>query len=85
MRMLLYPLRWLRAVLGGYFWLPCPVCGKKFGGFESEFPPDGSPLWGRPKEVPCFPGGYCYISMGRCICKWCAKELKNRSETEKSQ
>lgn len=24
----------LRAVLGGYFWLPCPICGKHFAGFE---------------------------------------------------
>lgn len=22
------------AWLGGYFWLPCPVCGKHFGGHE---------------------------------------------------
>lgn len=28
--------RWhhLRAVLGGYFWHPCPVCGRMFGGHE---------------------------------------------------
>jgi hypothetical protein len=29
--------RWfqhIRAVLGGYFWLPCPICGEKFGGHE---------------------------------------------------
>lgn len=29
--------RWfqrLRAWLGGYFWLPCPLCGRKFGGHE---------------------------------------------------
>lgn len=25
---------WLRAHLGRYFWLPCPVCGRKFGGHE---------------------------------------------------
>lgn len=23
-----------RATLGGYFWLPCPICGEYFGGFE---------------------------------------------------
>ena len=23
-----------RAALGGYFWLPCPVCGDPFGGHE---------------------------------------------------
>lgn len=22
------------ATLGGYFWLPCPVCGENFGGHE---------------------------------------------------
>ena len=31
---LLKPLRWLRAFVGGYFWLPCPICGENFGGFE---------------------------------------------------
>lgn len=25
----------LRALFGGYFWLPCPNCGKDFGGHES--------------------------------------------------
>ena len=24
----------IRAFYGGYFWLPCPVCGKMFGGHE---------------------------------------------------
>lgn len=23
-----------RAFVGGYFWLPCPVCGREFGGHE---------------------------------------------------
>jgi len=23
------------ALLGGYFWLPCPICGKNFAGYES--------------------------------------------------
>ncbi len=28
--------RWnrLRARIGGYFWLPCPLCGQMFGGHE---------------------------------------------------
>lgn len=26
--------RRLRALLGGYFWLPCPLCGTRFGGHE---------------------------------------------------
>lgn len=25
---------WLKALLTGYFWLPCPICGQKFGGHE---------------------------------------------------
>jgi hypothetical protein len=24
----------LKANMGGYFWLPCPMCGKMFGGHE---------------------------------------------------
>jgi hypothetical protein len=24
----------LYALVHGYFWLPCPICGKKFGGHE---------------------------------------------------
>lgn len=30
-------MRWfarLRAWIGGYFWLPCPVCDRMFAGFE---------------------------------------------------
>ena len=26
--------RWFRAFIGGYFWLPCPICGEPFGGNE---------------------------------------------------
>jgi len=26
--------RRMRARIGGYFWLPCPICGRMFGGFE---------------------------------------------------
>lgn len=32
-------MRWLHhlwADLFGYFWLPCPVCGKHFGGHEQH-------------------------------------------------
>jgi len=31
--------RWLQrlvALFGGYFWLPCPLCGEKFGGHEKH-------------------------------------------------
>ena len=27
-------LNWIYAPLNGYFWLPCPLCGKNFGGHE---------------------------------------------------
>lgn len=27
-------LHWLYAEINGYFWLPCPICGKCFGGHE---------------------------------------------------
>lgn len=26
----------LRALTGGYFWLPCPICGEMFGGHEKH-------------------------------------------------
>ena len=29
-------LNWLYAFIFGYFWLPCPLCGKNFGGHESH-------------------------------------------------
>lgn len=29
-------LAYLRALFCGYFWMQCPLCGKNFGGFESE-------------------------------------------------
>lgn len=25
---------WFYALIHGYFWLPCPICGKNFGGHE---------------------------------------------------
>ena len=28
--------RWLRARIGGYFWGPCPICGKPYGGHEAN-------------------------------------------------
>lgn len=35
----LLPYRWRRshrwfAAFGGYYWLPCPVCGREYGGHE---------------------------------------------------
>lgn len=29
------PWRRLKAHAGGYFWLPCPMCGEPFAGFET--------------------------------------------------
>jgi hypothetical protein len=37
----------LKASLGGYFWLPCPNCGRMFGGQEGR---RGEVLWNR--EIP---------------------------------
>ena len=25
----------IKALTGGYFWLPCPLCGRNFGGHET--------------------------------------------------
>lgn len=33
-----------KAILGGYFWLPCPNCGRMFGGQEGKH---GEVLWNR--------------------------------------
>jgi hypothetical protein len=33
-----------KAILGGYFWLPCPNCGRMFGGQEGK---RGEVLWNR--------------------------------------
>jgi predicted RNA-binding Zn-ribbon protein involved in translation (DUF1610 family) len=27
-------IQWIKAFLGGYFWLPCPICGENYGGHE---------------------------------------------------
>lgn len=38
MSMMIHP-RWLAftlAKLGGYFWLPCPICDQPFAGFEAS-------------------------------------------------
>lgn len=37
--MMIYPrfLARILAFLGGYFWLPCSLCGKNFAGFEWGF------------------------------------------------
>ena len=55
--------RWFNgcyAFLFGYFWLPCPLCGKKFGGHECS---DGN-------EVMLSYGE------GQCVCPKCGEEEK---------
>lgn len=29
-------LQWLKALACGYFWMPCPICGRMFGGHEEH-------------------------------------------------
>lgn len=51
--------RWVHhvyAVIAGYFWLPCPNCGRMFGSHES----DGGCLW---DDETC--------TNGRCLCPKC--------------
>lgn len=60
--------RWwhrLRAEIGGYFWLPCPLCGKEFGGHE----------WTHGAGIHSIPLGSSYHSQG--ICPRCAKERRS--------
>lgn len=53
------PRRWLahlRAIIGGYFWLPCPVCGQMFGGHEAgPMQQDGKVVC--PAHPPIWPDG----------------------------
>ncbi|HEY5989109.1 MAG TPA: hypothetical protein VIV12_22420 [Streptosporangiaceae bacterium] len=63
----LVPYRWRRlhhwyAACGGYFWLPCPVCGREFGGHEARA------VAGKPYEVPDPRRG---PMSGRLICPEC--------------
>lgn len=56
------PLRWLHrwyAAVGGFFWLPCPLCGVHFGGHEWR------PVGGRLASVPD-PCGPSNMSVGIC-------------------
>ena len=58
--------RWwqhIKAVLGRYFWAPCPICRKKFGGHESV---DGDSLFITPYE-------------GRAVCANCVELAKIRN------
>jgi hypothetical protein len=48
----------------GYFWLPCPICGKMFGGHETA---DGGFL------MDSWNGG-------QCVCSECNDEAHRRNE-----
>ena len=66
--------RWyhaVRAFLSGYFWLPCPICGKNFGGHEWRVG-DGSDIWsGSEAEGMAAPSG------GEGVCPRC-KDKANK-------
>jgi hypothetical protein len=58
-------LRWwhrLRANLGGYFWIPCPLCGEMFGGHEWS----GAAIYPWPND----------LGHGIGICRACEREGK---------
>jgi len=60
--------RWLqqlRAWLGGYFWLPCPICGEYFGGHEWSTE-KGATWWQSPGP-------------GKGVCDNCIVEAARRS------
>jgi hypothetical protein len=59
----------LRAKWGGFFWIPCPLCGREFGGHEwrnidrkpSSIPhPDGRPGHGTAICPDCTRAGKGY-------------------------
>jgi hypothetical protein len=68
-----YPLRSahrLWAHRRGYFWMPCPLCGRDFGGHESRS------IAGKPASVPdptCPPRGPCGPLMSVTICPPCTR------------
>ena len=53
----------LIASIGGYFWLPCPRCGRMFGGHERKGGTDLLDAW----PNPAYGGGM----MGLICCKHC--------------
>jgi hypothetical protein len=59
-----------RAMLGGYFWLPCPLCGQMTGGHE----------WSK-SDYASIPTNKSYASVG--ICLDCTKEKKLGKFSEK--
>lgn len=70
MRFPLHP-RWphrLYARLNGYFWHPCPICGRKFGGHEwSAYGYESIPHATRPFSAVA-------------VCPWCAPTVRLAQE-----
>lgn len=70
---MIYPrfLAKLLAFLGGYFWLPCSLCGKNFAGFEWGFDEgplhdeDGMGVCSRPE---CMKQGKIIRDVARLVC-----------------
>jgi hypothetical protein len=54
---------WLYARVWGYFWLPCPLCGRHFGGHEWRI------TEGRASTIPV-PGG---LGGQQAICPDCTQ------------
>jgi hypothetical protein len=63
----------------GYFWLPCPICGRYFGGHEWG---GGDPDW--PTSIPNLDSektvvlsdgeSLTYFTEGTGICPWCVRK-----------
>lgn len=63
-------IQWFYALIHGYFWLPCPICGEKFGGHEKGH----SIYTGAAGGVsPAMPTG------GTMVCPDCVVEAKKRN------
>ena len=54
------------ATVKGYFWLPCPICGKNFGGHEIDM--HTTVLWSEP-----------YRGSFTCRNPACTKEARRRN------
>ena len=62
--------RWIHkayANLMGYFWHPCPICGRMFGGHEI-----GHYVIERKRSSQ-------WVQLGRSVCKNCVKEAMKRN------
>jgi hypothetical protein len=67
------------AAVGGYFWLPCPVCGRMFGGHEVDHRTGSAIVDGRsmvvcPRPACSYSAGFdaamqgCILMVGRESC-----------------